>query len=444
MTEAMKRLRELRERQSKERQRMAELAREAELTTETRAELDAIEAGTPDLERQIRAAVVAVDAEDAEARERGNQGGDRDQPDAEQRERIELRNKVRLTNYLLAANRGRRIDGAEAEYSAACGLDGGGIPVDLFGSAHEQRARHRAEQRVDAPTPAPGTTGINLDPIYPLIFARAVLPRLSVAMPRIGSGTFATATWDTALTATAKAKGAAQDSTAGSMAVISSGPHRVTARLSLRIEDIAEIGVENFESAARLQLMLAMSAELDRLGLVGDPATTTDEPQGLLTQQTDPTDPTAVIDFDGFVGLAADAIDGGPWAEGLGDVKLLVNADTAKLAEKTFQSATNYKGELSAGAYLREKTGGFFSSARMPATATTIAQVLRVRASTMGLDGVDAMRLATCGVYAEVGVDDIYSSSASGIRHFTVHTLITDVLVQQSDAFERVDVKIAA
>ena len=53
------------------------------------------------------------------------------------------------------------------------------------------------------------------------------------------------------------------------------------------------------------------------------------------------------------------------------------------------------------------------------------------------------MRLATCGVYTEVGVDDIFSSSAAGIRHFTLHNLITDVLIQQPDGFDRVDVKVS-
>ena len=37
-----------------------------------------------------------------------------------------------------------------------------------------------------------------------------------------------------------------------------------------------------------------------------------------------------------------------------------------------------------------------------------------------------------------------FSSSAAGIRHFTLHTLITDVLIQQPDGFDRVDVKVAA
>ena len=58
MTKTQGALRDLRERQSKERGRMAELAVAAELTDETRAELDTIETGTPDLERQLRAATV--------------------------------------------------------------------------------------------------------------------------------------------------------------------------------------------------------------------------------------------------------------------------------------------------------------------------------------------------------------------------------------------------
>ena len=59
MTKTQLKLRELRERQSKERGKMAELAVADNLTDETRAELDTIETGTPDLDRQIRAATSA-------------------------------------------------------------------------------------------------------------------------------------------------------------------------------------------------------------------------------------------------------------------------------------------------------------------------------------------------------------------------------------------------
>ena len=70
MTAAQKRLRELRGRQSKERGRMAELSLIDELGDEHRAELDTIEKGTPDLERQMRAAVIALENEEREAETR--------------------------------------------------------------------------------------------------------------------------------------------------------------------------------------------------------------------------------------------------------------------------------------------------------------------------------------------------------------------------------------
>ena len=185
MTESQRRLRELRERQSKERQRMAELAQESELTDETRAELDKIEKGTPDLERQIRAAMTAVETE-----ERDQQTKETDKPDSEMRERIELRSKAMLTNYLLAAARGQMVSGAEAELQAAAGV--GGIPLELWDIPQPQAEKRDAEGR--AVTEAPGTVGVNLDPIRPMVFANSIAPRLGIDMPRVMSGTYATGT----------------------------------------------------------------------------------------------------------------------------------------------------------------------------------------------------------------------------------------------------------
>ena len=436
MTQAQKRLRALRERQSKERQRMAELAGAGEWTDESRAEYDGLESGVPDLERELREAQRAVEAE-----EESQRVDTRALPsDPETRARIELRQRASLGRYLGAALAGRLPQGAEAELCEAAGVTVGMIPVEMF----DVPAKRQAEHRVDAPTTAPTTgTGVNLDPIYPAIYARSVLPRLGVAMPRVGSGTYATMTITAGLSAGAEAAGDARESTAATLTPKTTTPHRVSARLSLRIEDIASIGAGNFESMLRQNLMLALSDELDRLGLNGDPSTTAAEPQGLLSQLTDSTAPTSVIDFDGYARLAADGIDGGPWAEGMGDVRLLVNAETMRHAETKFQESGSYKGELSAAAYLRDKAGAFVSSRRMPATASTIAPTLRARMATMGLEGVDAIRLATCPVWAEIGIDDIYSDSASGTRHVTLHSLIGDVLIQQADAYERVDIKLA-
>ena len=123
MTPAHKRLRELRERQSKERQKMAELGLAETLSDEQRSELDTIEAGVPDLERQIRAATVSVQTEESEQRE-ANDAGRTPEGDAEDRERAELRGRVHLSGYVAAAVEQRAAAGAEAEYNAACGISG--------------------------------------------------------------------------------------------------------------------------------------------------------------------------------------------------------------------------------------------------------------------------------------------------------------------------------
>ena len=102
MTNAQKRLRDLRDWQSRERGRMAELSLIDELSDEHRAELDTIEKSTPDLERQLRAAIVALEDEEKETETRAAT-----EPDAEQRERIELRSKAMLTTYFMNAAHGR-------------------------------------------------------------------------------------------------------------------------------------------------------------------------------------------------------------------------------------------------------------------------------------------------------------------------------------------------
>ena len=237
VTDAQKRLRELRERQSQQRGRMAELSRVETLDDEQRAEFDRIETGTPDLERQLRAAQSAVDTE--------QEGETRDAaPDAEQRERLELRSRASVTAYLLAAAQGRAPAGAEAELQQAAGV--GGIPLEIFDLPAP------TEQRADAATGAPGSgsVGVNLDPIRPMLFANSIAPRLGIAMPRVQSGTFASATISTALTAAAKDKGAAAEATEAGFAVSTATPKRVSARLSVRIEDIAAVGQAKFRKRA--------------------------------------------------------------------------------------------------------------------------------------------------------------------------------------------------
>ena len=394
-------------------------------TAEIHQEADRLGKDYADLEVRYRSSLLG----EGQPEVRTLAGGD----NPEMRERMELRQRATLTGYLVAAASGRQVSGAEAELQQAAGVTG--IPIELFDVP-------RAEERADMATTSPTTgTGVFVDPVRPMIYARSVITRLGIAMPRIETGTYSTMTISTGLSAAAITAGDPAMATAAVLTPQTTTPHRVSARLSLRIEDIAQIGVQNFEASLRSNLMLAMSDRLDFLGLTGDG--TAPNPEGLLPQLTDPTDPSAVVDFDGFVAAMAGGIDGGPWGESMMDVSLLVNAETLRKAETTFQSTATYKGEVSAGSYLRANSAMFFSSKRMPDTASTIAQAIRYRRGTMGLDGVDAMRTAVCPMWANIGIDDIYTDSASGIRHFTVHNLIGSILIEQPNAYERVDLKLA-
>ena len=355
MLNSQKRLRELRDRQSRERGRMSELALVDELTDEQRSEFDNLEKGTADLERQIRAAMVAVEDEEKEAETRAL-----DEPDREMRERTELRSRASLTNFLTAAISGRQVSGAEAELQSAAGI-GGGIPLELWDVPPPVEQR-----QTDAATGAPGTVGVNLDRIRPQVFANSIAPRLGIEMPRVMSGTYASATITTPLTAGAKAKGVDQDATAAAFTVTSVTPKRISARLGIAIEDVAAVGQANFESILRENLSLVLSDELDKQAINGDGSAPnlTGIFQG-LTDPTDPTDPTAVADFDAFAAAHADGVDG-LWSNTIKDVSIVVGPSTYRLASRTFQTATNYKGEMSAASYAAMNTCGFWTNKRMP------------------------------------------------------------------------------
>lgn len=432
MTAAQKKLRELRERQSKERGRMAELGMLDELNDEQRAELDGIEKGTPDLERQIRAATVAVEDEDKEAREQAAATA----PTPEQRERIQLRSRASVGRYLLAALRSRAPDGAEAELQQAAGVDG--IPFELWQPPEQRQTEDRAV------TGAPSTTGVNLDTLRPHVFAPSIVDKLMVQMPEVESGIFATGTITTPATAGAVAKGEDVPSTAAGFTVETTSGHRIGAMLELSLEDIATVGTASFEPLLRSQISLVVSDELDDQMLNGDGQG--NNLRGFFAALADPgAAPTAIADFDAFASAHAGGIDG-LWANSLMDVMVLVGPETASLAARTFQSATNYKGEMSASAYAQKNTGGLATNKRMPDPATFLT-VTNTQQAILCRKGRSMMpsptRTAVCPHYGFFSVDDIYTGAAKGQRRFVINTLIGDVILVQPDAYAQIAFKVS-
>ena len=110
---------------------------------------------------------------------------------------------------------------------------------------------------------APGTVGVNLDPLRPAVFAHSIAARLGIEMPRVMSGTYATATISTSQDAAALAKSGAAVGVAGAFTVSTATPKRISARLELTLEDIAAVGAGNFESILRENVALILSDELD-------------------------------------------------------------------------------------------------------------------------------------------------------------------------------------
>ena len=356
-------------------------------------------------------------------------------------DRLELRSRASLGRYLLVSAAGAERSPAPRPNSPPKRASRPApSPSNLWDVPTETRA---TETRADAPTSAPGTVGVNLDRIRPQVFAHAVLPMLGVEMPRVESGTYASATITSPLTAGSHAKGADADSTAAAFTVSSVTPKRISARMSIRIEDVAAVGQANFEAALRENLSLVLSNELDDQGLNGTGGNSAADLMGLFSRLTDPTDPTVIADFDAFAAAHAGGIDG-LWAKNLTDVTILCGPATMGLSARTFQTATNYKGEMSAAAYARANTAGFMTNKRMPDAVSTIQQAILYRMGRSFLMNPDgAMRTAVCPTWNEVSIDDIYSGSARGERYFTMHVLLGDVIVVQPDAYAQVAYKVA-
>ena len=409
-------------RSSEIRSRLNDLSGMETLDTESRSELDSLSQSYKDIEAQLRAALLS----EADTEQRALEST----PDAAQRERLELRSRASLTNYLKARMSGLLPSGAEAELNAAAEVSDG-IPLELWDT----------EQRADAPTGAPGTVGVNLDRIRPAVFANSIAPKLGIEMPRVQSGTYASATITTSLTAAAKAKSAAADSSAAAFTVTAVTPKRISARMSVTLEDIASVGQGNFESILRENLSLVLSDELDKQMINGTGAS--NSLTGILKGLDDPTVPTAVANFDTFAAVQAGGVDG-LWANTIREVGIVVGPLTYALAAKTFQSANNYKGEMSAASYAMNQAGGFWTNKRMPdANNANIQQAILYRMGRSILGGGGAMRTAVCPHWNEVSIDDIYSGSGKGERYFTLHVLLGDVILVQPAAYAQVAYKLA-
>ena len=418
---------------SEKRQRLNDLLSLDTMDAEQRAELDGLTRRMQEIEVETRAAIVLEPAE-VETRQLN-------EPDAEHRERLELRSRAQLSNYFTAAARGHLPSGPEAELQAAAKVNGG-IPLELWDTPRREVRQNSQGPETRAVTGTPGLVGQNLDPIYPQVFAYSVAPRLGVEMPMVDSGTYATAVIGSSVGGGAYAKGAAATATAATFTTASATPKRVSARLELTLEDIAAVGQANFEAALRENSSLALSDALDTQVISGDgqaPNLT-----GILQRLTDPSAPGATVaSFDDFIAAFSSGVDG-LWASMANEVGIVCNPATYQLALKTFRDATGADlGEMSFADYAMAHFGGFWTNKRMPDSASNIAQGILYRKGRSMMGGSMGMRTAVCPHWGEVTIDDIYSGAASATRSYTLHVLLGDVILTQPDAYSEVAFRVA-
>ena len=344
------------------------------------------------------------------------------------RERLELRSKASLTAFVVAAMRGRQVDGAEAELSEACEARGD-IPVEMFTpDPRENRTENRTV------TEAPGTVGVNVAPIQPHVFAPSIAPYLGVDMPQVPTGSFSQARINAALTADSKAAGAAIAATEATFAVSTATPKRVSARLEIRAEDIAAAGVANFESALRTNLTMALSAELDDQIING--GGTGNDLSGLFKALADATADGTTLTFQHGISKLASLVDG-LWAMDLMQIRQIVGVATYRKAASVFAGSASNKGERPLADYLRDHSGGFRTNSRMPAVSATKQAGLAFRA------GVSGIRTAVCPHWGRIGISDVYTGAAKAETSVTFHVLLGDVLVIQPGSYSQVEYKVS-
>ena len=433
----MTKVQELQIKQSEIREKLNTLLGVETRTAEQDSDSVSLTAEAQALEPELRAALVAEPDVERQAREAALAGGGA--VDAETRERLELRGRATFGGFLAAALAGRIASGAESEYAAAFGARPGHVPMDLW-----EGDRPRAAPETRAATPALATgTGVTVAPIQPFVFAPSIAPRLGIDMPSVGSGGYSEMTVSTALPAAPKAKGADADDTKGALTPLTANPRSIRARMSVTLEDVAQIGQSNFEAALRSNVSMALSDEYDDQAINGSGVAP--NINGLIKQLDDPTNPTAIAGFDAFVAAFANKIDG-LWASTMRDIAIVANVAAYKLSAKTFRDRvidTGQRGGVSLGDvsfadYAQTHTGGWWTNKRMPSTASTIARGIVYR---MGRPG---LRTACHPTWGTIAIDDIYTSSRSGQRHFTVHALVGDkVLLVQPDAYDLVEFKLS-
>ena len=296
---------------SEKRQRLNELLALDELTDEQRAELETLSKRMQQIEVEMRAAVTAEAADEAEAR--GLFGNNGDGEPAETRRLLET---VTLGDYLAPAGAGAAIEGRarelnEALQSPLSGPGGGvAVPWEVLLTPELRRAPEQdgTERRAFTDT-GDYAGGIGQRPILQRLFGPGIADALGV---RIDSVPVGRTEWPLITAGVAPAMAvegaAAAAAVAPTFATETLKPKRLTGRYEYTHEMAGQ--VMELEQALRRDLADAVRSQMSNLLINGDEATNAHEPDGFATTIAAPADAGATATYADYAGAHAQAVDG--------------------------------------------------------------------------------------------------------------------------------------
>ena len=266
----------------------------------------------------------------------------------ETRERLEIRSKTGLADFMAAAAGGREVSGAAAEYAAACGVSAmSRLPLAIFPDGQPETRAISVGPAVDGA----------VEPAVPFVFQRSAAQSLGIQMPSHGPGQAQIPRVTTAPPADTLAKDATAPATAAVITLDSKAPKRIAGQLDLRVEDLAVY--PELENVLGESIQKALGNELDNETFNGVAAGL----NGLFLQAADVAVAGAVETFATGIGRFAGLVDG-EHAYTLADLRCVVGPSTY----------AKYMGLISDGVplgdYLESKLGSFRVSNRMPALAS--------------------------------------------------------------------------
>ena len=286
-------------------------------------------------------------------------------------ERRELRERASVSGIVSALLEQRATSGAERELQDHLKLSGNQIPLELL------------ERRASTVSTAPATGEPVSQTFVPAVFAMGLAAFLGISQPSVGAGENSYHVLTTNLTTSTPAASAAGANTAGAFTTKVLEPKRIQGALVLRREDRARLG-PGLESSLRENLGDVLSSGLDTQLIIGA--------GGLAGSGglANPTDPTADVDFAGYVKLASSMVDG-LYADSTESVRLLISSRTYQHALATYRAGTTSApatGNESALERLRSLVGGIRATSHIADSPTSgsgadIETVIGARATSM-------------------------------------------------------------